>query len=104
MSDLVHIGLGSNLGDREQNLLLATQALSIFGDPARCLEKVKTYHRAGVTHLLVMFDWGGMPQQTIFHSMELFARYVMSSFQEPRPSESAPIEVGETVAARPLDG
>ena len=79
-------------------------ALSIFGDPARCLEKVKKYHSAGVTHLLVMFDWGGMPQQTIFHSMELFARYVMPSFQEPRPGESAPIAVGETVAARPLDG
>lgn len=28
MSDLVHIGLGSNLGDREQHLLLAAQALS----------------------------------------------------------------------------
>ncbi len=28
MSALVHIGLGSNLGDREQHLLLATQALS----------------------------------------------------------------------------
>src|SRR5262249_26257827 len=48
-------------------------ALSIFGDPQRCLEKVKKYQAAGVTHLLVMFDWGGMPQKTIFHSMELFA-------------------------------
>jgi len=28
VSELVHIGLGSNLGDREQNLLLAAQALS----------------------------------------------------------------------------
>lgn len=28
MNELVHIGLGSNLGDREQNLLLAAQALS----------------------------------------------------------------------------
>lgn len=28
MSDLVHIGLGSNLGDREQNLLLAVEAIS----------------------------------------------------------------------------
>jgi len=28
VSDLVHIGLGSNLGDREGNLLLAVQALS----------------------------------------------------------------------------
>jgi alkanesulfonate monooxygenase SsuD/methylene tetrahydromethanopterin reductase-like flavin-dependent oxidoreductase (luciferase family) len=56
-------------------------ALSIFGDPARCLEKVKKYHDAGVTHLLLMFDWGAMPQKTIFHAMELFAKYVMPHFQ-----------------------
>jgi hypothetical protein len=36
---------------------------------------------AGLTHLLLMFDWGAMPQKTIFHSMELFSKYVMSHFQ-----------------------
>jgi len=57
-------------------------ALSIFGDPARCLDKVKTYHAAGIRHLLVMFDWGGMPKEKIFHSMELFARHVMPHFRD----------------------
>jgi alkanesulfonate monooxygenase SsuD/methylene tetrahydromethanopterin reductase-like flavin-dependent oxidoreductase (luciferase family) len=57
-------------------------ALSIFGDPARCLEKVKRYEAAGLTHLLVMFDWGAMPQKTVFHSMELFAKGVMPYFRE----------------------
>jgi alkanesulfonate monooxygenase SsuD/methylene tetrahydromethanopterin reductase-like flavin-dependent oxidoreductase (luciferase family) len=57
-------------------------ALSIFGDPARCVEKIKKYYAAGLTHLLLMFDWGAMPQRTIFHSMELFAKYVMPHFQE----------------------
>jgi alkanesulfonate monooxygenase SsuD/methylene tetrahydromethanopterin reductase-like flavin-dependent oxidoreductase (luciferase family) len=52
-------------------------ALSIFGDPTRCLEKVKKYAAAGLTHLLLMFDWGALPQKTIFHSMELFAKHVM---------------------------
>lgn len=56
-------------------------ALSIFGDPARCVEKIKKYNAAGVTHLLLMFDWGAMPQKTIFHSMELCAKYVMPHFQ-----------------------
>jgi len=63
-------------------------ALSIFGDPERCLQKVKRYSAAGITHLMVMFDWGGMPQQTVFRSMELFARYVMPHFQELGSSES----------------
>jgi alkanesulfonate monooxygenase SsuD/methylene tetrahydromethanopterin reductase-like flavin-dependent oxidoreductase (luciferase family) len=55
-------------------------ALSIFGDPARCREKIKRYQAAGVTHLLLMFDWGAMAQRAIFHSMELFARHVMPHF------------------------
>ncbi|MGH7933550.1 MAG: LLM class flavin-dependent oxidoreductase [Candidatus Binataceae bacterium] len=55
-------------------------ALSIFGDPARCAAKVKRYEDAGLTHLMLMFDWGAMPQRTIFHSMELFAKYVMPRF------------------------
>lgn len=64
-------------------------ALSIFGDPARCLDKVKKYHDAGVTHLLLMFDWGAMPQKTIFHAMELFAKYVMPHFQAAEQRERA---------------
>ncbi len=64
-------------------------ALSIFGDPARCLEKVRKYHDAGVTHLLLMFDWGAMPQKTIFHAMELFAKYVMPHFQAAEHRERA---------------
>jgi alkanesulfonate monooxygenase SsuD/methylene tetrahydromethanopterin reductase-like flavin-dependent oxidoreductase (luciferase family) len=75
-------------------------ALAIFGDPPRCLEKIKKYHAAGVTHLLVMFDWGGMPKKTIFHSMELFAKYVMPHFQEDGRQEAAAVRVGEGVEAR----
>jgi len=67
-------------------------ALSIFGDPERCLQKVKRYHAAGITHLMVMFDWGGMPQQTVFRSMELFARYVMPHFRELGSSESPALQ------------
>jgi len=74
--------------------------LAIFGDPERCLEKVKKYYTAGVTHLLVMFDWGGMSQKTVFHSMELFARHVMRYFQDLSQRESTPIQVGESVEAR----
>ena len=69
-------------------------ALSIFGDPARCLDKVKTYHAAGIRHLLVMFDWGGMPKEKIFHSMELFARHVMPHFRD----ETAGVSIDEPPA------
>jgi alkanesulfonate monooxygenase SsuD/methylene tetrahydromethanopterin reductase-like flavin-dependent oxidoreductase (luciferase family) len=64
-------------------------ALSIFGDPPRCVKKIRKYQAAGLSHLMVMFDWGGMPQQTIFHAMELFAREVMPHFT--RNSEAEPL-------------
>ena len=73
-------------------------ALSIFGDPQRCLEKVKVYYEAGIRHLLVMFDWGGMPKETIFHSMELFAKNVMPHFREER----ATVDVDELAAGERL--
>jgi len=75
-------------------------ALAIFGDPPRCLEKIKKYHAAGVTHLLVMFDWGGMPKKTIFHSMELFAKHVMPYFRETLRGESGRPASGETASAQ----
>jgi alkanesulfonate monooxygenase SsuD/methylene tetrahydromethanopterin reductase-like flavin-dependent oxidoreductase (luciferase family) len=59
-------------------------AMAIFGDPQRCVKKIKQYEAVGVTHLLVMFDWGGFPQQTVFHDMELFAKHVMPHFQQTR--------------------
>jgi alkanesulfonate monooxygenase SsuD/methylene tetrahydromethanopterin reductase-like flavin-dependent oxidoreductase (luciferase family) len=74
-------------------------ALAIFGDPPRCLEKIKKYHAAGVTHLLVMFDWGGMPQKTIFHSMELFAKHVMPYFREAG-QQSPTVHVGKEAEAQ----
>jgi natural product biosynthesis luciferase-like monooxygenase protein len=64
-------------------------ALAIFGDPERCLEKVKKYHAAGVTHLMVMFDWGGMSQKTVFGSMEMFAKHVIAYFQDLGRNETA---------------
>jgi alkanesulfonate monooxygenase SsuD/methylene tetrahydromethanopterin reductase-like flavin-dependent oxidoreductase (luciferase family) len=63
--------------------------MAIFGDPERCIEKIKKYEAVGVSHLLVMFDWGGFPQQTVFHDMELFAKYIMPHF----PRSEQPIVV-----------
>ena len=56
-------------------------ALSIFGDPARCVEKVRTYEAAGVSHVMLMFDWGGLPHEATISSMRLFAEQVAPHFQ-----------------------
>jgi hypothetical protein len=52
---------------------------------------MKKYQAAGLDHLMVMFDWGGMPQKTIFHSMELFAKYVMPHFRDTSTSDAAAV-------------
>ena len=68
--------------------------MAIFGDPQRCIEKIKKYEAVGVTHLMVMFDWGGFPQSTVFHDMELFAKYVMPHFQQTGQQPTTIISTG----------
>ena len=41
---------------------------------------------------MVMFDWGGMPQKTVFHSMELFAKHVMPHFRGIQSGQTATIQ------------
>jgi alkanesulfonate monooxygenase SsuD/methylene tetrahydromethanopterin reductase-like flavin-dependent oxidoreductase (luciferase family) len=74
-------------------------ALSIFGDPPRCVEKIKKYQAAGVTHLLLMLDWGGMSQKTVMHAMELFGKQVMPYFHVPEQLSTV-VRGNESNAAR----
>jgi hypothetical protein len=53
---------------------------------------MKKYQAAGLDHLMVMFDWGGMPQKTIFHSMELFAKHVMPHFRSDSVGDAAAVQ------------
>ena len=56
--------------------------LSIFGDPDRCRERVEVYKSAGVKHLMLYFDWGGLSHAETVHALELFAEGVMPHFSE----------------------
>jgi hypothetical protein len=51
---------------------------------------------------MVMFDWGGMPQKTVFHSMELFAKHVMPHFREAQPDQTSVGRPQERSAAQAL--
>jgi hypothetical protein len=51
---------------------------------------------------MVMFDWGGMPQKTVFHSMELFAKQVMPQFQAARSDDSPLVRPQERSAGQAL--
>jgi len=72
-------------------------AMAIFGNPQRCLDRIKQYQAVGVTHILLMFDWGGLPQKAVFHSMELFAKQVLPHFQGSQQSEPSTGRVAQRV-------
>ena len=52
-----------------------------FGSPDTVARKLEAMRAAGVGHVLCWMNFGGLPQDKIRRSMELFAREVMPSFR-----------------------
>jgi alkanesulfonate monooxygenase SsuD/methylene tetrahydromethanopterin reductase-like flavin-dependent oxidoreductase (luciferase family) len=53
-----------------------------FGSPETVARKIETMRTMGVGHMLCWMNFGGLPQDKIRRSMELFAREVMPHFQK----------------------
>jgi alkanesulfonate monooxygenase SsuD/methylene tetrahydromethanopterin reductase-like flavin-dependent oxidoreductase (luciferase family) len=53
-----------------------------FGSPDTVARKIERMQALGVGHLLCWMNFGGLPQDRIRRSMELFAREVMPHFRE----------------------
>ncbi|PYO51109.1 MAG: hypothetical protein DMD84_14050, partial [Candidatus Rokuibacteriota bacterium] len=52
-----------------------------FGSPDTVARKIEAMRAAGVGHVLCWMNFGGLPQDKIRRSMELFAREVMPNFR-----------------------
>jgi len=52
-----------------------------FGSPDTVCRKIEEMRAMGVGHLLCWMNFGGLPQDKIRRSMELFAREVMPNFR-----------------------
>ncbi len=52
-----------------------------FGSPETVARKIEAMRAAGVGHVLCWMNFGGLPQDKIRRSMELFAREVMPRFR-----------------------
>jgi natural product biosynthesis luciferase-like monooxygenase protein len=63
----------------------------VFGDVATCIEKVEQVRGAGINYMLNWTSLGGLAQDKVLHSMELFATKVMPRFLDPAP---APVVAG----------
>ena len=52
-----------------------------FGSPDTVAERVDEFRRLGVGEMLCWMNFGGLPQDRVRRSMELFAREVMPRFR-----------------------
>lgn len=62
---------------------LIDKNLLAIGDPAEVIRVGKLYEAAGMTHFLVLNNFGGMEHRRVLRSMERIARQVMPAFREP---------------------
>ena len=53
----------------------------LFGTPDDCIKRLLEFERAGVRGVILSFSYGGMPDEHVRRSMELFAKEVMPALE-----------------------
>jgi alkanesulfonate monooxygenase SsuD/methylene tetrahydromethanopterin reductase-like flavin-dependent oxidoreductase (luciferase family) len=61
-----------------------------FGSPETVAQRIETMRQMGVGQVLCWMNFGGLPQDKVRRSMELFAREVMPHFQGRAPGLPRP--------------
>ncbi len=69
---------------------LENAGLILFGDPEKITARIQEYAAMGMTHLLVLTNFGALAASRVRASLERFAREVMPRFPVPEPS-AAPV-------------
>ena len=54
----------------------------LFGSPDQVSENVDTLRRSGVENIILFVNYGGIENQKVKDSLELFATEVMPQFQD----------------------
>lgn len=62
--------------DRSFEELIAKDLVA-FGDPDEVCRVLRRYEEAGMTHVMAITNFGGMPHPTVKHSLELMAQDVL---------------------------
>ena len=60
---------------------LLEQNVVLFGDPARCREKIRVMQEAGITSLLCFMNFGGLAHEHVRELIRRFAEEVMPAFR-----------------------
>jgi alkanesulfonate monooxygenase SsuD/methylene tetrahydromethanopterin reductase-like flavin-dependent oxidoreductase (luciferase family) len=56
-------------------------SFELYGTPDDCIQRLLAFERAGVHNVILSFSYGGMPDEAIRRSMQLFAREVMPALE-----------------------
>ncbi len=99
-SDYAYMGAVKDLDFNDEEYMFERSSGFIVGDPEHCIEHVQRYADMGVDALVMRID--SLPHDQLMRSIELFGKYVIPRFKNPRsvvrPAEDV---LADIRAARP---
>ena len=79
---LRRLAAGEKLSNEEAYETLLPVPSVIIGDVASCRKKVEAYRDIGATRLMGLFQFAGLPHETVLSGMGTLARYLMPVFED----------------------
>lgn len=99
-SDYAYMGAVKDIDLTDERYMLDESAGFIVGDPEACIAQVKRFADMGVEAIAMRMD--GLPHKELMKSIELFGKYVIPSFKNPRSVVRSSDEILTDIrAARP---
>lgn len=99
-SDYAYMGAVKDIDLTDQRYMFEDSAGFIVGDPEACIAQVRRFADTGVDAIALRID--GLPHMELMKSIELFGKYVIPTFKNPRSVVRAADEILDDIrAARP---
>ena len=67
--------------------VLEVAGLAVVGNPDQCLERIRRYEAAGVTHLLCSIGAGALPTEIVRESLECIATHLLPALRQAGESD-----------------
>lgn len=99
-SDYQYMGAVKDIDFNDERYMFEDSANFIVGDPDDCIAQVQRFADLGVETLVMRID--GLPHKELMKSIELFGKYVIPHFKNPRGIARTPDAIlADIRAARP---
>ncbi|MFD3488935.1 LLM class flavin-dependent oxidoreductase [Streptomyces sp. NPDC058665] len=81
-NDYAYMGAVKNINLNDEEYMLEHSQGFIVGDPDHCIQHIQRYADMGIDALVLRVD--SLPHHQLMHSIELFGKYVIPHFKNPR--------------------